>query len=278
MGDSNVPVTEGVADRGCVVEFFHVPSGGYQLTVVGPTIQDTATDVQVNSSDVSDIQDIEVRVRRAGETSLLNGLPVNSLISSADLGVPAVAAKEFTKAYHLIEKEDWHKAIERLQKAVTIYPNFAAAYNNLGVAYSYAGDPNRGREALQRAISIAERLAPAYVNLSRISIKANDFPEAETLLDKAAAIAPVDSTTLVLLAYVEARNGHLDEAIATSRRAHAATPGHAFVHLAAAHAFEQKGKIGDSIAELNLFLAEDPTSPQAETVRKAISTLEATAR
>ena len=58
--------------------------------------------------------------------------------------------------------------------------------------------------------------------------------------------------------------------------AHALTEGqHAFVHLAAAHAFEQKGRIPDAIAELQVFLAEDKTSPQSEEVRKALVTLQA---
>jgi tetratricopeptide (TPR) repeat protein len=224
---------------------------------------------------MSDIQDLEVKVRLAGESDQTYGLPGNALISAVDLGIPTNATKEFRKANQLIDKQDWKKAIERLQRAVELYPGFAAAHNNLGVAYSRAGDGTRARESLQTAVSINDHLVPAYVNLSRISIAANDFSEAEALLSKAAGIAPSDATTLVLLAYVQARQEHLDQTIATSRQAHATTQGqHAFVHLAAAHAFEQKRMIGDAIAELQLYLTEDPANPQAEAVRKAIVTLQ----
>jgi tetratricopeptide (TPR) repeat protein len=279
MGANSMPVARGFASRQCLVEFFRIPAGAYQVTVDGPNVQDTSTDVQVAASDQSDIQDVEVRIRPAGEFNQVGGLPGNAFISAVDLAIPASAAKEFGKASRFIEKQDWGKAIEKLQKAVAIDPGFAAAYNNLGVAYSRAGDTARGREALQKAIGINDHLASAYVNLSRISIAANNFAEAETLLGKASSIAPTDATTMVLLAYVQARQEHLDQTIATCRQAHATIPGqHAFVHLAAAHAFEQKRMIGDSISELQLYLGEDPTSPQADEVRRAIVTLQNTSQ
>jgi Flp pilus assembly protein TadD len=275
VGANSMPVARGFASRQCLVEFFRVPVGAYHVTVDGPNVQDASTDVEVAASDQTDIQDLEVRVRPAGFNQVA-GSPSNAFISAVDLGIPESAAKEFSKASRLIEKQDWGKAIEKLQKAVAIDPSFAAAYNNLGVAYSRAGDATRGREALQKAIGINDHLAAAYVNLSRISIAANNFAEAETLLGKAAGIAPADATTMVLLAYVEARQEHLDQTIATSRQAHAAVEGqHAFVHLAAAHAFEQKRMIGDAISELQVYLNEDPATPQADEVRRAIATLQA---
>lgn len=267
-------VGDGFTDGECLVEFPNVRPGNYRATVVGRDIGHMETaDVEVNSYDM---EDVEVRVRRIGESESTS-LPVNALISAADLGIPFGAAKEFDRANRLIGKQDWAKAVERLRKAVAIYPDYAAAYNNLGVVYTHLGDRILGRQALQKAITLDDRLAPAYVNLSRISIAANDFPEAETLLGKAASLAPTDAITFVLLAYVQARDQHLDQVVATGRQAHTLSHGqHAFVHLAAAHAFEQKSQIPDAISELQLFLVEDKTSPQAEEVRKALATLQAT--
>ena len=272
-GEAGNIVGEGFTDGECLVEFSHVRPGNYRATAMGRDIGNTETaDVEVNSSDA---EDVEVNVRRIGESESA-ALPVNPLISAADLGIPSAAAKEFNTANRLIGKRDWAKAVERLRKAVAIYPDYAAAYNNLGVVYTHLGDRTQGRDALQKAITLNDRLAPAYVNLSRISIAANDFPEAEALLGKVASLAPSDAITFVLLAYVQVRDQHLGQVIAPRSQAHALTEGqHAFVHLAAAHAFEQKGRIPDAIAELQVFLAEDKTSPQSEEVRKALVTLQA---
>jgi tetratricopeptide repeat protein len=271
------PVTAGAVNRDCTVDFFQVAPGSYQLTVIGPSIQSSNLDVVLNPSGLTDIQDLEVKVRSSSSSDQTIGLPMSSFVSATDLGIPAGAAKEFGKANRLIEKQDWNKAIERLQKAIAIYPTFAAAYTNLGLMYSRIGDRARACDSLQKAIRINDHFVPAYVTLSRINIAANDFAGAETLLRKAAVFTPSDAMTLVLLAYVEVVQEHFDETIATSRQAHATTRGqHAFVHLAAARAFEQKRLISDSIAELRLYLSEDPASPQANEVRKAMATLEST--
>jgi tetratricopeptide (TPR) repeat protein len=115
----------------------------------------------------------------------------------------------------------------------------------------------------------------AYVNLGRMHIHAGDFPAAESVLDKASALNPLDTMTLILLSYAEFMDQHFDEAIATSRKAHALEKPHAFVHRVAARAFEKKKEGVNAIAELELFLKEEPPGPRAEAARKELLTVEA---
>jgi tetratricopeptide (TPR) repeat protein len=189
--------------------------------------------------------------------------------------VPSRARKELDKANELAGKKKWEQAIHELNKAVTIDPAYAVAYNNLGVIYSQLGDQTRGAEALQRAISVNDHFALAYVNLGRMHIHAGDFPAAESMLDKASALNPLDTMTLILLSYAEFMDQHFDEAIATSRKAHALEKPHAFVHRVAARAFEKKKEGVNAIAELELFLKEEPPGPRAEAARKELLTVEA---
>jgi hypothetical protein len=81
--------------------------------------------------------------------------------------------------------------------------------------------------------------------------------------------------TLVLLTYSEFMNHHMDEAIATSRQAHAIPGSHASVHLIAARSFEQKRDRENSIAELQLFLKEEPSGERADMARKDLNILQA---
>jgi len=82
--------------------------------------------------------------------------------------------------------------------------------------------------------------------------------------------------TLVLWAYVQVTDQPLDDAIATSRRAHGLTwIQHSFLHWAAANAFAQKRDIASAVAELELFLMEEPTGGRAEAAGKAPATLQA---
>ena len=202
-----------------------------------------------------------------------------SLISAADLGMPSKAAKEFEKADHLIAKQEWTKATERLQKGLAIYPRYAAAYNNLGALYSHLGNNTEAREALEKAIALNDRLAPAYVNLGRLSFVENDFSNAESLLTKAISLAPAQNAEeLFLLAYAQLTDHHLDEALQTSRQAHVdKLSRHASLHLLAANAYEQLNRINDCISELQLYLSEEPNGFSADKVRQALATLQARA-
>jgi tetratricopeptide (TPR) repeat protein len=269
----NGPVAEATANQQCEADFFNVPAGTYHFVVSGQTIADTDTGAIEMNPTVS--AELEVRVTRAGELAPNYDAPASALVSASDLGVPASARREVDRAYKLLGKQDLTHAEQKLRKAIAIYPDFAVAYNNLGVIYSRLGDRERERESLQKAISIDERLAPAYVNLGKMSIGAGDFASAETALNKASRFDPVDPATLILLAYAELMDRRFDEAVATSRKAHALDKPHALAHRLAANALEQKGQAAAAIAELELFLAEEPTGPGADAARKELADVRA---
>ncbi len=262
-------VAEASPDNECDVEFSNIPEGNYDLKITGLSFLTSSSVVTASHTS----SDFEVKVNRIGEAAQArNSLPA---ISVTDLAVPAKARKEFDKANQLIARQEFSKAIETLNRAIADYPSYAGAYNNLGVIYARLGDRQREREVLEKAISINDRFAPAYVNVARMDIAAQDFAGAEAALNRAVACAPNDSMTLVLLTYSEFMNHHMDEAIATSRQAHAIPGSHASVHLIAARSFEQKRDRENSIAELQLFLKEEPSGERADMARKDLNILQA---
>ena len=218
-------------------------------------------------------QDVEVRAKHT-ESDPTNWAGHSSFISVRELEVPSNAAKEFVKANRLIEKRDWAKAGESLRKGLAIYPNYAAAYNNLGAVYSRMGNSAEARQALQQAIALDDHLAAAYVNLGRIDFLEKDYPDAESLLTKALSLeARANADELFLLAYSQLSDRHLEQALQTSRQGHeAGLSQHGFLHIVAANAFEQQNKIAESMAELRSYLREEPNGVQVEKVRKALET------
>jgi tetratricopeptide (TPR) repeat protein len=265
---------EGSVNGECTAEFYDVPSGRYRVTVRGTgTTNADEGDVEVNSV-IS--QELEVRGRHTQESDPNRLAARAAFISVTELGVPSNAAKEFEKANRSIAKQDWAKAAERLHKGLAIYPKYAAGYNNLGAAYSHLGNNAQAREALQQAISLDDRMAPAYVNLGRLSFLEKDYSRAESLLTTALSLAPAENADeLFLLAYAQLTDHHLDQALQTSQQGHAGKLNHhAYLHLVAANAYEQQSKIADSMAELQIYLSEEPNGPQAEKVRKALATFQ----
>lgn len=200
-------------------------------------------------------------------------MPANSFVSASDLAAPIRARKELEKAVEMIRKQELQQALQKLSKAIAIYPQYAVAYNDLAVIYSRLGDSERENEALQKAISMDPNLELAYLNLGRLHLQDGQYPAAEVALNKAIALNSHDPVAMLLLSYSEFMDRAFDAAIATSRRAHLLEEPHATVHRVAALAFEMKNQGQNAIAELETFLQEQPDGLQADEARKEMQQL-----
>lgn len=273
-GSMGFALAEGSVNGECTAEFFDVPAGRYQVTVRGAD----ATNADEGNVEVNSVISQEVGVRaKHVESDPANWAAHSSFISVKELQVPKGAAKDFLKANHLIAKREWAKAGESLRRGLAIYPRYAAAYNNLGAVYYRLGNRVESRQALEQAIALDDRLAAAYLNLGRLCFLENDYQQAESLLAKAVSLeSAANADELFLLAYAQLTDHHLDQAIQTSRQGHDTRVNqHGFLHLVAANADEQLGRIGESIAELESYLNEEPNGPQAEKARKVLAIFEA---
>lgn len=70
----------------------------------------------------------------------------------ADVRSDAVAQVEFGIA--VARRNLWNEARYRWERAVAIDPTYAAAYNNLAVAYERTGEFDKARAAYERAVEL----------------------------------------------------------------------------------------------------------------------------
>lgn len=70
-------------------------------------------------------------------------------VASADARSDARAQVEFGIA--VAQRGLWKEALYRWERATQIDPTYAAAFNNLAVAYEQSGDFERARKAYERA-------------------------------------------------------------------------------------------------------------------------------
>ena len=260
----------------CTAEFFDVPAGNYRVRVVGGDVANFDNVDLALSPGLS--EEVDVRARHASGPAIQE-FAAAAFVSVGELGVPPSARKEFEKANHLISKQDWPKAKEQLSKVIAIYPQYAAAYNNLGAVYSHMGDTAQASAALEKAATLDDHMALAYVNLARVSFAMKDFPAVERFVGRALSLAAPDAGELTLLAYAELADRHLEEVIATSRQAHQSQLSHhAYLHVVAAKANELQGNRDDSMAQLQQFLNEEPTGRRADKVRGTLAAVRAEAK
>jgi tetratricopeptide (TPR) repeat protein len=258
-------------------DFWNVQAPGiYHVVVTGEGIQDADSGLfEVDTRKVSQAQFIEVHPTQAADAR--TGGAKASTVSASDLAVPSKARKEVEEAGKAISKQDWSKAVELLNQAIAIYPQYAAAYNILGVVYANMNDPVHEQQALEKAVSLDEHYAPACQNLVKLYLREKSYPQAETLLGKGLRADPNNGVYLMLMADVQYMQGHYDAAIATVQRMHTVSTDHpATAHYIAAKAYEQKNKPQDALGEMQMFLKEEPTGQRADHVRSDIAKMQGT--
>ena len=276
-GTSNTPVAESYSNDECMADFGGLGVGNYHIVVSGEGLEETDSGVfEVDSRKSS--QSVFITVRRKNETdSGAAGSSGAPMVAAVDLNVPDSARREYEKAAEPFDKGNWKKAKQQLEKAVAIYPRYAAAYNDLGVVYGRLGDRLQERQALQKAVSLNDHFSEAYVNLGKMAIIDRSFPDAENYLNRAAGSDPNNPQTLMLLANVELLNQHFDQSIANCHKVH--TLPHklqSLVHYIAARAMLHQNRQAEALYELQVFLTEEPSGPRADAVRTEMSKLQGT--
>jgi tetratricopeptide (TPR) repeat protein len=274
----NFPVAMDFTNDSGTADFEHLPPGRYHAAVSGKGIE-TADSGLIEVSSFSIFMSKTVVVQSKAEQG--NGGPqsAGAAVSVADLNVPKEAVKEYNRGNEEMAKKHWAKAIDHLNKAIEIHPKFSAAYNNLAACYGRMGKKDRQREALQQAISANDHCVPALVNLAYLDITDKQITQAGDLLSKAVAADPTNVEALSLLAEVQVQEGHYQLAIEEAKKVHSLPHQHfAIVHYTAASAYEREGLIPEAIAELHVYLQEEPHGSRADLVRKVLPNLEKEAK
>ncbi len=82
------------------------------------------------------------------------------------------------------------EAIEVYTKALSIKPNYAEAYNNMGNVFQKQGKLEEAREIYKKALSIKPDYAEAYNNIGNVFQKQGKLEEARETYKKAVSIKP----------------------------------------------------------------------------------------
>ena len=91
-------------------------------------------------------------------------MPLRTLLAAAltlMLAAPAVSANSRSDAKAQVEfgievaqRGLWREALYRWNRATELDPSYAAAWNNLGIAYEHEGEFDKAREAYEKALAL----------------------------------------------------------------------------------------------------------------------------
>jgi Flp pilus assembly protein TadD len=272
---SNVGTRIIFADLNGSFSFRNLEPGRYTITIDGGKEYETTTE-SVN------IDDLRTRATGGhGPPPRAYYLPIYLRLKSAErreLGVvdarlssvPAAARDLYEKAL-VEEKSNPAKAIEDLKRAVSLYPSFALALNELGIQYLKLARIDDAIASLRAAIKVAPDEFGPRLNYGIALLNQKKFEDAESQLRIALQKNESAPTAHMYLGIVLAVQRKLREAekellIAISSKSTEISLAHRFLGGVYLEAHDYK-RAAD---ELDIYLKLVPDAPDAEQTRAKI--------
>ncbi|MCZ6768604.1 MAG: tetratricopeptide repeat protein [Acidobacteria bacterium] len=196
--------------------------------------------------------------------------------ASATISLKTLAApKDAKKAYEKAQKELGKKEIKfdevtkELEKAVKIYPEFAAAWNLLGEVSLELEDWPAAHESFLAAVAADSQYASPLISLAMLELEEENWEEAAHLSRQALELDSGLVRAHYFNAVASSSLGQLDAAeesvlqIQESSRAQ----NYPFAHYILGWIMSQKGNFHSAAAEYRLFLEVVPTAGVAEELK-----------
>lgn len=255
-----------MTDDNGVFTFRRLRDGRYFITVEAGKeyfpAQETV-DLFDNRGRTTTVQ-IDLRPRSATGTKA-------GVINAALAGIPRRAVELYENAQSSAKSGDVNKAIEQLQEAIAIHPQFIVALNEMSVLYVYLGDLTKAGDALVQAIRIAPNDFTLRLNYGYVLMQAKRFSEAETELARATELNPTSAIAnlyrgrvlIALRKYVDAEKTL--QRVTSLKGAHVA-----MAHRYLGGLYAETGDDRRALESLEKYLILEPKAKDVDEVRKIV--------
>ncbi len=113
-------------------------------------------------------------------------------ISFTSMQAPKDAKKAYDKGVDALKKKKWADAQKNLEKAVAVYPKYAAAWFELGQAYHQQQNIEQARNAYARSLEADPKFLKPYLPMAAISASERKWDEVERYTAELLRLDPVD--------------------------------------------------------------------------------------
>ena len=195
--------------------------------------------------------------------------PVNEVldVTTFEKNLPKKAATAYNKAMESLAAGKVESAINGLQEAISIYPEYVKAHSDLGVIYMKLDRLDEAAAAFRKATEISKRFLYPRMNLGLVLNKQAKFKEALEVLGP--LYEENHGMLEVRLAYANALSGAGDVVAAEKvylpiLQLKDVTPEtKAVVHFKVGFGLNRQRKFAEAVAELDKAIALNPDMPNA---------------
>lgn len=255
-------------DRGKFV-FSGVGSGVYTIVIdrekeYEPVSQEV--DIVRPRNTVPETYFVTIRLRAVEEKKSKPGV-----ISAANAGVPKAALDHYESASKLANAKDLKGALKELKLAVSEYPAFVSAHNQMGVIYLRLNEVDHADDAFKAALKINPEAYEPLLNRGISQYRLGKFKDAETMFRSSLKVKADSAVSYYYLGRTLNklnRNEDAESAFLTCLKMSPDDFKEAHRFLAAIYL--DRGTLPRVIEELETYLKVVPTAPDAENLRNVI--------
>lgn len=253
--------------------FRRLATGNYRVVIDGEKDYEPASEgvyiVQATRSGPPQVISVDIRLKLRSSSEAKP-----AVLNSELANVPRHALDLYNKALELAKGGNSKGAIEQLKQAVSDYPDFMLAFNEMGVQYLRLGELEKAEESLRSALKIKPDGFEPLMNHGIALVRLNRFDEAEPELR--AAVKEKDQSPVGhfylgrALAYMQ----RYDEAekelnLAIQLGGNEMKEAHRYL----AGIYNARGDKKRAISELETYLKLAPNSKDADHLRQLIQDL-----
>jgi tetratricopeptide (TPR) repeat protein len=200
--------------------------------------------------------------------------------SSTTKAAPKDARKAYDKAVQAVNAKKYEEAVKNCQTAVSLYPRYAEAWFELGLAQTELKQNDEARKSLNASIQADEKYISPYLLLAKLESDGQNWKAAVDITDRLLKLTPSGYPKMYLINAMS--NYQLKDAEATEKSARAGiqidkqnqAPK---LYEVLASVYLVRGDYAGAASQLKTYLEVWPTADDAAMVRSQIAQLEARA-
>ena len=201
-------------------------------------------------------------------------VPASGVIDSRIASIPPEAKVEFEAGQLNVNSNNYSDAIPHLEKAISLYPRYAEAYQLLGVAHLQLDHAAQAESSLIKAIEIEDRMPKAQYLLGVLYAMTSRANLAEKPFTRFAELDPQNPDAHFELAKVDfALNKFLDAEVQarTAIKLKEPKPG---VYVVLGYSLLRQKKAEDARRAFQQFLKVSPSGPAADDLKGLIAQID----
>jgi Flp pilus assembly protein TadD len=196
------------------------------------------------------------------------------LVDARIAAIPPEAKTEFDLGQSAIAADHFSDAIPHLEKAVSLYPRFAEAFQLLAVAQLRTNQGPQAEQSLIKAVGIDDRIPQAQYFLGVLYAMTNRPGLAEKPLNRFAELEPANPEAQFELAKVNFALSRFSTAEVHARKSIELKEPNPGVHIVLGYALLRQGKAREAQNAFETFLRLNPSSPMAADVKTTLAAIQ----